>query len=213
MTKYQGKITRWQDDKGFGFIERTDNNLQDSAIFFHINEYRANQRPVLNEAVVFEIGQGRDGKPCAVNVQQQTFVRQKVAQQNARQVRQVQNDLKNQTLLTWVAIGVLFFVLLTAIVLVKHLPLWIIGWYFAMSLATYLLYAHDKKAAQNGDWRVQEASLHKLAFAGGWVGAAFAHWLLRHKSTKPEFRRAFYLTVMGNLLALVIISYINMKIR
>ena len=45
MTKYQGKITRWQDDKGFGFIERTDNNLQDSAIFF-FSEYRANQRPV-----------------------------------------------------------------------------------------------------------------------------------------------------------------------
>ena len=213
MTKYQGKITRWQDGKGFGFIERTDNNLQHPAIFFHISEYRANQRPVLNEAVVFEIGQGRDGKPCAVNVQQQTFVRQKIAQQNARQVRQVQNDLKNQTLLTWVAIGVLFFVLLTAVVLVKHLPLWIIGWYFAISLATYLLYAHDKKAAQNGDWRVQEASLHKLAFAGGWVGAAFAHWLLRHKSTKPEFRRAFYLTVIGNLLALAIISYINLKIR
>ena len=97
MTKYQGKITRWQDDKGFGFIERTDNNLQNSAIFFHISEYRANQRPVLNEAVVFEIGQGRDGKPCAINVQQQTFVRQKIAQQNARQV---QNDLKSQTLLT-----------------------------------------------------------------------------------------------------------------
>ena len=207
MTKYQGKIIRWQDDKGFGFIERTDNNLQNSAIFFHISEYRANQRPVLNEAVVFEIGQGRDGKPCAVNVQQQTFVRQKIAQQNARQV---QNDLKSETLLTWVAIGVLFFFLLTAVVLVKHLPLWIIGWYCAISLATYLLYAHDKKAAQNGDWRVQEASLHKLAFAGGWVGAVFAHWLLRHKSTKPEFRRAFYLTVIGNLLALAIISYINM---
>ena len=210
MTKYQGKIIRWQDGKGFGFIERTDNNLQHPVIFFHISEYRANQRPALNEAVVFEIGQGRDGKPCAVNVQQQTFVRQKIAQQNARQV---QNDLKSQTLLTWVAIGVLFFFLLTAVVLVKHLPLWIIGWYFAISLATYLLYAHDKKAAQNGDWRVQEASLHKLAFAGGWVGAAFAHWLLRHKSTKPEFRRAFYLTVIGNLLALAIISYINMKIR
>lgn len=126
MKKYQGNITRWQDDKGFGFIERTDNNLQDSAIFFHISEYRANQRPALNEAVVFEIGQGRDGKPCAVNVQQQTFVRQKIAQQNARQVRQTQNDLKNQTLLMWVAIAVLFFVLLTAVVLVKHLPLWII---------------------------------------------------------------------------------------
>ena len=210
MKKYQGKITCWQDDKGFGFIERTDNNLQHPVIFFHISEYRANQRPALNEAVVFEIGQGRDGKPCAVNVQQQTFVRQKIAQQNARQV---QNDLKSQTLLTWVAIGVLFFVLLTAVVLVKHLPLWIIGWYFAISLATYLLYAHDKKAAKNGDWRVQEASLHKLAFAGGWVGAAFAHWLLRHKSTKPEFRRAFYLTVLGNLLALAIISFINLKIR
>lgn len=36
MTKYQGKIIRWQDDKGFGFIEQTDNNWQDAAIFFQV---------------------------------------------------------------------------------------------------------------------------------------------------------------------------------
>ena len=57
MTKYQGKIIRWQDDKGFGFIEQTDNNWQDPAIFFHISEYRANQRPVLDELAGHFVGQ------------------------------------------------------------------------------------------------------------------------------------------------------------
>ena len=49
--KQQGNISRWQDDKGFGFI-KTDSQ----EYFFHISQYRANTRPVLGEAVVFDIG-------------------------------------------------------------------------------------------------------------------------------------------------------------
>lgn len=50
--KQQGKIIRWQDDKGFGFIQ-TQNQQE---IFFHIRDYRANTRPTLNEKVLFDIG-------------------------------------------------------------------------------------------------------------------------------------------------------------
>lgn len=116
-----------------------------------------------------------------------------------------------QSLRVWVVIGMVFFGLLTLGVIWIGLPKGIIVWYMAVSLATFLLYAHDKKAAQNGSWRVQEATLHKLALAGGWIGAAFAHWLLRHKSSKPEFRKAFYLTVIGNIIGLVIIGFIKYR--
>lgn len=107
----------------------------------------------------------------------------------------------------WLAIA--FTLILALLVSLKLLPLYFLGWYIAISLATYLLYAHDKNAAKNNSWRVAESSLHKLALAGGWIGAAFAHKFLRHKSSKPEFRKNFYITVIGNMMGLIIIYYIR----
>lgn len=53
--RYQGKITKWNDDKGFGFITRNDGKQQ---IFVHIsafNKSHQQQRPLVGEAVSFEI--------------------------------------------------------------------------------------------------------------------------------------------------------------
>jgi uncharacterized membrane protein YsdA (DUF1294 family) len=38
---------------------------------------------------------------------------------------------------------------------------------------------------------------------GGWPGAALAQQLLRHKSSKKDFRQIFWLTVVINLAVLV----------
>ena len=35
--KQQGRIAKWQDDKGFGFIE-TENG---DSVFFHVSEFKA----------------------------------------------------------------------------------------------------------------------------------------------------------------------------
>jgi uncharacterized membrane protein YsdA (DUF1294 family) len=45
-----------------------------------------------------------------------------------------------------------------------------------------------------------------MALAGGWPGALLAQQLLRHKSSKPAFRKAFWATVMLNLFALVMLA-------
>lgn len=53
--RYQGKITKWNDDKGFGFITRNDSNQQ---IFVHISAFdksQQRQRPTAGEIVSFEI--------------------------------------------------------------------------------------------------------------------------------------------------------------
>lgn len=53
--RYQGKITKWNDEKGFGFITRNDANQQ---IFVHISAFdksQQRQRPLVGEAVSFEI--------------------------------------------------------------------------------------------------------------------------------------------------------------
>jgi len=53
-------------DRGFGFIRTTD----DKDLFFHRNEVEGIQLGNLREGqeVEFELGQGRDGRPVAVNV-------------------------------------------------------------------------------------------------------------------------------------------------
>src|SRR5687768_6374977 len=52
------------------------------------------------------------------------------------------------------------------------------------SLAAYALYASDKRRARAGVRRVPESLLHAVEFLGGWPGALFAQWWLRHKNRK-----------------------------
>ena len=112
---------------------------------------------------------------------------------------QSQKANKNFALNAWLGLGIMFLLIMGLCTLAKRLPIWVLGWYIAINIATFLVYAQDKDAAQTNQWRVQESSLHKLALLGGWTGAAAAHKLLRHKSQKVEFRRMFYITVLGNL--------------
>lgn len=87
--------------------------------------------------------------------------------------------------------------------LLGNLPQMILVMYSLLSLFTYIVYAIDKSSAKKGNWRTSEATLHALALAGGWPGAAFAQQLLRHKSQKKEFRFVFWITALGNIAALV----------
>ena len=72
-----------------------------------------------------------------------------------------------------------------------------------LGIFTYITYGKDKAAAQNGDWRTPESTLHILSALGGWVGALVAQTYLRHKSQKPEFRVTYYLTVVINMAGLL----------
>lgn len=57
----------------------------------------------------------------------------------------------------------------------------------AYNALVFGIYGWDKRAARNGEWRVQESTLLLLAFAGGGAGALVAQKLLRHKTLKPPF--------------------------
>ena len=69
LNKQQGQIKKWQDDKGFGFIE-TDTG---DSVFFHINEFKARRRPDVGEQVVFTSGQDSQGRMRAKDVQELDF--------------------------------------------------------------------------------------------------------------------------------------------
>ena len=75
--------------------------------------------------------------------------------------------------------------------------------YLVASVVTFVAYAIDKAAAVRGTWRTPEKTLHTLALVGGWPGALLAQQWLRHKSSKTEFRVAFWLTVAINVLGFV----------
>jgi cold shock CspA family protein len=64
--RFEGTLKSWNDDKGFGFISPSQGG-QD--IFVHISEYRRGGRPVVNQALTFEVALNPQGKKRAVNVQ------------------------------------------------------------------------------------------------------------------------------------------------
>lgn len=72
-----------------------------------------------------------------------------------------------------------------------------------MSMLTYLMYAKDKRAAINGNWRVPEKTLHIFSVVGGWLGALIAQDKLRHKTQKQPFRAIYWVTVAVNVAAFV----------
>lgn len=63
-------------------------------------------------------------------------------------------------------------------------------WFFyfiAMSLITYILYAADKRRAQQGQWRICERTLLLFGFLGGAPGALAAMKRFRHKTKHNSF--------------------------
>lgn len=63
----QGTVKFYNDQKGFGFIMPEDGS-QD--IFFHITQCAESyELPQEGDSVMFDLGEGRDGRPAATNVQ------------------------------------------------------------------------------------------------------------------------------------------------
>ena len=203
--KQQGHIKKWQDDKGFGFIE----TAAGESVFFHVSAFKAQRRPEIGEQVVFTVGQDNQGRLQAKAVQELSFVQQKMAQKN-NQIRQrnhkrsaqaeFEADQKKRLFL-----GIGFYGVVILLAVMNKLSWLVIAWYVILGVITYGMYAKDKAAAQNGDWRTPESTLHLLSTLGGWVGALVAQTYLRHKSQKPEFRIVYYLTVIINLAGLLFI--------
>lgn len=75
--------------------------------------------------------------------------------------------------------------------------------FFIASVITYFIYAKDKSAAINNEWRIPENTLHLHSVLCGWPGAIVAQQRLRHKTRKVSFRTVFWLTVIVNVTAIV----------
>lgn len=203
--RQQGIVKKWQDDKGFGFIE----TLNGESVFFHISEFKARRRPLLGEEVVFYVQPDNQGRIQAKHVQELDFIQQKMTQKNqairrrnAKKSQQADFEASQKKRLF---VGLGFYGVLGLLAVMGDISWLVVGWYAALGVLTYLAYAKDKNAAQAGAWRTSESTLHLLSALGGWVGALVAQTYLRHKSQKSDFRMMYYLTVVINLAGLLFI--------
>lgn len=184
--RYQGRITNWKDDRGFGFI--TPHNGGNKA-FAHISAFsNRRRRPVESDLVTYELAVDAKSRTRAVSI---AFVDE----------RAISSGLLNRNSIPLLFAG-LFLGFVTVAVISGKSPAWVLGLYFGASFVTFVAYAFDKSAAMDDRWRTQESTLHLFALVGGWPGALVAQRLFRHKSKKISFRRVFWATVVLNCCAL-----------
>jgi uncharacterized membrane protein YsdA (DUF1294 family) len=103
--------------------------------------------------------------------------------------------------LSWSVLALFAFAFPGAVLLLD-LPWWLPAWYSVASVVAFIAYGVDKSAARRGAARVSEQTLLLVGFAGGWPGALVAQQRFRHKTRKRSFRRAFWASVVANLVAL-----------
>ncbi|MBK6630348.1 MAG: cold shock and DUF1294 domain-containing protein [Betaproteobacteria bacterium] len=184
--RYQGRITTWKDDKGFGFITP---NGSGKHVFAHISSFSNRQRrPGGDELVTYELTVDEKGRGQAMKV---AFVGEKPGSDGASVMTRLPPIF---------TVGFLAF--LVASVLSGKLPAAILGVYLAASILAFLAYALDKSAARNNRWRTPENTLHLFGLIGGWPGALAAQKMFRHKSSKASFQGVFWATVVLNCCAL-----------
>ena len=67
--------------------------------------------------------------------------------------------------------------------------------YAVASVAAFIAYCLDKRAAARGRRRVPEASLHLIELLGGFPGALLGQRAYRHKRRKARYMIIFWLIV------------------
>jgi uncharacterized membrane protein YsdA (DUF1294 family)/cold shock CspA family protein len=193
--RFEGTLKTWNDERGFGFLEPAQGGED---IFVHVKAFRARAgRPQIGQLMSFEVELGPQGKKRARNVEPVKATRTSSPRH--------QEFSAQWGTATRFAIP-LFLVLYVVVSVLWKPPLIIAIAYAGVSFITFFAYALDKSAARQNARRTPERTLHFLALVGGWPGALLAQQLLRHKSTKAEFRSVFWGTVVVNAAAFAVLS-------
>ena len=177
----KGKITFWNDEKGYGFIT-PDSGAEN--VFVHISAFTRNaETPEVGDKVSYSISTDKQGRPCALEV----------LRAGEKPRRKTRNTYSGHVL-----IALIFMSVVGMSVFIAGIPIQVFYFYVAASIITFSAYARDKSAARKDGWRTSENTLHTLALFGGWPGAMIAQQTLRHKSSKKSFRAMFWVTVLLN---------------
>jgi uncharacterized membrane protein YsdA (DUF1294 family)/cold shock CspA family protein len=184
--RYVGRITDWNDEKGFGFV--APNGGGDRA-FVHIKAFeRVSRRLTSGVLISYELKKDERGRLRAEGIRFVAMHPKNTSPRRRAGMRKV--------------VGASFLIVLLLCWLFSKVPPVVPLAYTLMSVFAMLLYAFDKSAAADSRWRTPENNLHFVAFLGGWPGALVAQDVFRHKSRKAEFQHVFWLTVVFNCGAL-----------
>jgi uncharacterized membrane protein YsdA (DUF1294 family)/cold shock CspA family protein len=176
-----GILTEWSDDRGFGFVTPADAG---NKVFVHIGAFApGTRRPRVGDRLQFDIDASSQKGPRAVRV------------------RFADGDRGSNTppLALPLALSALYLAALGLGIALDRVPKALLYAVLAWSAISFVAYALDKRAARRDAQRTPENVLHALSLLGGWPGAAMAQQWLRHKSRKPSFRVAYYMTIALHL--------------
>ena len=186
--RYQGRMTEWNDTKGYGFITPNGGGPR---VFVHRTEVEG-RRPRGGELLTYEL---------------QVDSCQRHNARNLRFVKPPSRGAPAFGALVTVLIAAVFLAFIASAAARGTLSWLVVAWYGVLSVATFVAYRHDKAASRQRAWRTRESTLHLLALAGGWPGALLAQRWLRHKSAKTSFLTVFVATVLINLVVLVWLGF------
>ena len=196
----QGRLVDWNDEKGFGFIQ--PNDATKDRVFLHIKSFaRPGPRPIIGCALEYVVQLDAQGRYRATQV---TYLKASQTQtkfdKNKHKFKAQHNTQKLQPIQI---LGVVYILFLAVFVLTGLLSGFVVLFISMMNLMTYWFYAQDKEAAQNGQRRIPENTLHLLSFLGGWPAAGLAQQKLRHKTQKQPFRKIYFCTIVFNILLIL----------
>jgi uncharacterized membrane protein YsdA (DUF1294 family)/cold shock CspA family protein len=185
--RLRGKLTKWKDDRGFGFITPIRGGDQ---VFVHIKAFtNQHRRPIRSEFVTYETVCDDTGRLRAEHVE---FMGEDSI--NAAEGWMIA-----------LTIALLFLMFLGVTVLIGQLPFVVLPFYVGVSVISFLVYRRDKSAAHQNQWRTGEGTLILLGVLGGWPGAFVAQQFFHHKTKKRSFQIAFWVTVVVNCVGLVLL--------
>lgn len=203
----QGRLVEWHDEKGYGFIQPNDTDK--SRVFLHIKDFaRPGPRPIVGCALDYEVLVDGQGRYRAGQVQ---YLKASQTQKSySKSTQQYSSQRKAKTTSPMLILVVGYIMVLGILAMFGRLPTLLPLFLILMNLFCYWCYSQDKEAAQLGNRRIPEQTLHLLSFLGGWPAAWLAQQRLRHKTQKTSFLRVYRLTIIFHILLLIwLISPLN----
>ena len=93
----------------------------------------------------------------------------------------------------------------------KTILLFLVFHLIAINVSTFIAYGVDKRAAQQGQWRVSERDLHMLEFLGGWIGAFIGQRFFHQKTSKKSYQAAYNFIIVIEFAAIwAILKYLRL---
>lgn len=186
---FTGRIVRWDDNKGFGWVEH-----EGQQAFAHIKDFpRGQRRPSQGDVVTYRLGADAQGRTCAKGLR-------------------LKSEWGWLGIPTWLSTGAMIWLaalLVLPLFTVEYLPVpkWLVpAWMGIASVVAWFYYKSDKARAGTTLSRIPESTLHLIDLLGGWPGAYLAQRRFRHKTKKASFRSVFHaIVILYQLVAIDVI--------